>query len=68
MPVAAVTSKPRRLNAEDGADVPAADFSHQALKPRAFNLPACRTAQVIVYHMNLSKAQFLGAIFEGVLA
>ena len=68
MPVATVTSEPRRLNAENGADVTAADFSHQALKPRAFNLPACRTAQVIVYHVNVSKAQIPGVILEGILA
>src|SRR5580700_12079511 len=66
VPVAAVTSQPRRFDCEHGTDAAFADRCQQALEARPIDA-AAGAAQIIVDDLDRSPAELPGTIGEPVL-
>ena len=66
VPVAAVTSQPRRFDCEYGTDAAFADRCQQALEARPIDATA-RAAKIIVDDLDRSPSELPGAIGEPVL-
>src|SRR5580693_201846 len=66
VPVAAVTSQPRRFDREDRTDAAFADRCQQTLEARPIHAPA-RAAKIIVDDLDCSPAELPGTIGEPVL-
>src|ERR1700730_17707091 len=66
VPVAAVTSQPRRFDRKYGTDAAVADRRQQAIEARPIDATA-RSAKIIVDDLDCSPAELPGTISEPVL-
>ena len=67
MPVAAVARQARGLDTQHRTHFPAAHFRHESLKPGALTQAGSRAPQVLVDHINRSKAQLARVLRQLVL-
>jgi hypothetical protein len=67
MPIAAVTSKTRRIETKHGADFACTHRSNQPVETRPGYATACRAAKVIVDHFDVSKTVAPGSLDQVVL-
>src|ERR1017187_5523463 len=67
MPVPAIARQPRRFNAEDGADLPIAQFAQQTFKAGAV-CPGSRDPEIVIDHIDVLPAQRTCTIDKGILA
>src|SRR5947209_773813 len=67
MPVAAIASEPRCLDAEHCAYLSGADLSDEVFKARPFHLTRAGTAQILVDHFDLLEAELARVIRQAIL-
>jgi hypothetical protein len=67
MPVAAVARQARGFDTKDRTDFAGAHLGHESLKARTLDQARSRSAQILVNHDNVPKAQLAGVLRQIIL-